>query len=114
MLSSDARFGTQAMLLDIEIGDLVGEILGFDGDSWQEIRQWSAIGNAETDLHILCRPTTEEGDVALAYNSRERLIAFQPLKDNPGELFLRLSKLFASANPLGFCEALLKDFLAAR
>ena len=47
VLAGDLGFGVQVVALDAEVGDLVGEVLGFDRDRGQEVGQRAAFGHAE-------------------------------------------------------------------
>lgn len=88
------RLAMQFLILDLGIGDFVGEILGLDRQGRQKIRQRATAGDAEAGLHVLRCLAAEQGRIAFAEDAREVLAIHATFLHHAGQLALRQRQFF--------------------
>ena len=113
MLGTDAVLGVEVLLLDVEVGDFVSEVLGLDRDRGQEVGQRAAVGHAEFPLHLLSCLPTKESRVPLAADAGEALVVLHSIVNDAGQGLFRARQLLAGGQPLDFAQSLLDEFLLA-
>lgn len=75
------KLAPQIVPANVEVGDLIGEILGLDRDGRQEIGQWAILGDLKPLFHLLCGLAAEQCLATLAADDAEALLITGPLVD---------------------------------
>src|SRR6185436_11065054 len=104
-------FSVQIVTLDAEVGDLVGEVFGFDRDRREEVGQRAAFGGLQAALHLASGDAAEEGLVALGADAAEAAFVFDVFVDQAAKHFFGLRELTAGVDAFLVGQAAFDDFL---
>ena len=110
-LARDLCFGVEVVALDAEVGNLVGEILGFDRDRGEEVGQCAAFGSLQAALHLAGGEAAEEGLVAFGADAAEAAFVFNVFVNQAAEDFFGLRELATGVDTLLIGQAAFDDFL---
>ena len=112
-LAGDLGFGVEVVALDAEVGDLVGEVFGFDRDRGEEVGQRTAFGDFQAAFHLAGGDAAEEGLVAFGADAAEAAFVFDVFVDQAAEHFFGLAQLAAGVDAFLVGQAAFDDFLPA-
>jgi hypothetical protein len=114
MLIGDLSLMAQVITLDTKVCNLVGEILGLDGDCWEEIGQCPTVRHSKPIFHLLGCLSTEQGGISLAANTGKTNVIANSLKDQTGKFFLGKGKLLSGGQSLLFFKTFFNQFKSSR